>query len=98
AGDPHGNAQNLGVLLGKLLRIDVDHGAPYAIPRDNPYVKGGGRPEIWAYGLRNPWRIAFDGDLLYMGDVGQDTYEEVDVVPWREPGVNYGWKQREGLH
>jgi len=98
AGDPHGNAQNRNVLLGKLLRIDVDHGAPYAIPSDNPYARGGGRPEVWAYGLRNPWRIAFDGDLLYIGDVGQDTYEEVDVAAWREPGIDYGWKLREGLH
>jgi hypothetical protein len=98
-GDPHGNGQNLSVLLGKLLRIDVDHGTPYAIPRDNPFASGrGGRPEIWAYGLRNPWRIAFDQGLLYIGDVGQNQWEEVDVAPADSGGIDYGWNLREGTH
>jgi glucose/arabinose dehydrogenase len=100
-GDPRGNGQNLGVLLGKVLRIDVN-GEPYAVPPDNPF-KGqpNARPEIWAYGLRNPWRFSFDrktGDL-YIADVGQDTYEEVDFQPvGSQGGVNYGWSLMEGLH
>lgn len=101
AGDPQGNAQNLNSLLGKMLRIDVDHGDPYAIPVDNPFVDGGGLPEIWAYGLRNPWRYAFDrvtGDL-YIGDVGQNTWEEVDVLSASlPPGANLGWDFWEGTH
>jgi glucose/arabinose dehydrogenase len=98
-GDPSGNGQNLQTLLGKLLRIDIDHGSPYAIPRDNPFASGrGGRPEIWAYGLRNPWRIAFDSGLLYIGDVGQNQWEEVDVAPARQAGINYGWNLYEGTH
>jgi glucose/arabinose dehydrogenase len=100
-GDPQGNAQNTDSLLGKLSRIDVDHGDPYAVPGDNPYVNGGGRPEIWALGLRNPWRFAFDrltGDL-YIGDVGQNQWEEIDFWPLRNPaGANFGWDYREGLH
>lgn len=101
AGDPQGRAQNVDTLLGKLLRIDVDGSPPYAVPPDNPFANGGGRPEIWAYGLRNPWRFAFDpatGDL-YVGDVGQDNWEEIDFQPAGAPGgVNYGWDLREGLH
>ncbi len=99
-GDPHGNGQNTNVLLGKILRIDVDHGGPYAIPPDNPFANGGGRPEIWAYGLRNPWRFSFDRatNNLYIADVGQDTWEEVDVVPSNAPGLNFGWNYYEGLH
>lgn len=97
-GDPHGNGQNLSTLLGKLLRIDVDHGSPYAIPAGNPFARGGGRPEIWAYGLRNPWRVAFDSGLLYIADVGQDQWEEVDVSPARQAGINYGWNWYEGDH
>jgi glucose/arabinose dehydrogenase len=98
-GDPHGNGQNLKVLLGKLLRIDVNRGTPYAIPPDNPFARSGkGRPEIWAYGLRNPWRIAFDSGLLYIADVGQNQWEEVDVAPAREAGINYGWNRFEGNH
>ncbi len=99
-GDPNGNGQNKNVLLGKILRIDVDHGNPYAIPADNPFVKGGGKPEIWQYGLRNPWRFSFDkptGDL-YIADVGQDLWEEVDVVPSNAGGLNFGWKYYEGMH
>jgi glucose/arabinose dehydrogenase len=99
-GDPYGNGQNTNVLLGKILRIDVDHGDPYSIPSDNPFVSSGGRPEIWAYGLRNPWRFSFDrltGDL-YIADVGQDIWEEVDVVTGNPGGLNYGWSYYEGMH
>lgn len=100
AGDPNENAQNLGSLLGKLLRIDVDGRAPYRIPPDNPFTTtSGARPEIWAYGLRNPWRFAFDrltGDL-YIADVGQNEREEVDVAPdSSRGGENYGWDIVEG--
>ena len=100
-GDPYGNAQNLGSLLGKLLRIDVDRGRPYAIPADNPFVhRAGARPEIWAYGLRNPWRYCFspDGTTLVIADVGQDLWEEVDVAAAGAAGLNYGWNWLEGRH
>lgn len=100
-GDPQGNGQSVQVLLGKLLRIDVNQGTPYAIPADNPFASGGGRPEIWAYGLRNPWRFSFDaltGDL-YIADVGQDQWEEVDFLEAGSPGgTNFGWSYREGAH
>lgn len=97
-GDPHGNGQNRNVLLGKLLRINVDRGDPYVVPAGNPYAKGGGRGEIWALGLRNPWRFAFDrvSGLLYIADVGQDKYEEIDIAPMAAAGVNYGWNAMEG--
>ncbi|WP_326638373.1 PQQ-dependent sugar dehydrogenase [Nonomuraea fuscirosea] len=99
AGDPQGNGQNLGTLLGKILRIDP-RGKPYTIPRDNPFVgKEGARPEIWAYGLRNPWRFTFDRDTgdLWIGDVGQNELEEVNYQPaGSEGGENYGWNLREG--
>ena len=98
-GDPHGNGQSLGTLLGKLLRLDVDHGEPYAIPPDNPFAgRAGARGEIWAYGLRNPWRVAFDrtAALLYVADVGQNRWEEVDVVAAGTGGLNYGWNLTEG--
>jgi len=98
-GDPHGFGQNRGVLLGKLLRIDVDRGDPYAIPADNPFVgMSGVLGEIWAYGLRNPWRFAFDREagLLYIADVGQNRREEVDVAPASAGGLNYGWNVMEG--
>jgi glucose/arabinose dehydrogenase len=99
-GDPHGNGQRLNTLLGKLLRIDVDGGRPYGIPEDNPFVeRSGARPEIWAYGLRNPWRLAFDratGDL-WIGDVGQGEQEEIDLARvGRRGGLNYGWNVMEG--
>lgn len=98
ANDPAGNGQSLNTLLGKLLRIDVDGGDPYAIPADNPFASGGGLPEIWAYGLRNPWRFSFDrltGDL-FIADVGQDIWEEVNFSVAGSPGgVNYGWDFRE---
>ena len=100
-GDPHGNGQNLGALLGKLLRLDVDHGEPYAIPASNPFVHTpGARGEIWAYGLRNPWRFSFDrgAPTLYIADVGQDRWEEIDVAGAHEGGINWGWNLREGLH
>lgn len=99
-GDPRGNAQNPATLLGKLLRIDVDHGVPYSIPASNPFRgRRGTRPEIWATGLRNPWRIAFDPPegLLYIADVGQNLWEEIDVVPYARGGYDFGWNRREGL-
>jgi glucose/arabinose dehydrogenase len=100
-GDPQGNAQSVDTLLGKLLRIDVDSGDPYAIPPDNPFAGGGGRPEIWAYGLRNPWRFSFDrqtGEML-IGDVGQGQWEEIDYLPaGGGGGTNFGWDLREGAH
>ncbi|MFQ5946464.1 MAG: PQQ-dependent sugar dehydrogenase [Anaerolineae bacterium] len=100
-GDPFGNGQRLDTLLGKLLRIDVDGVAPYGMPPDNPFISGSFRSEIWAYGLRNPWRFAFDpatGDL-YISDVGQNAWEEVNYQPAGAPGgVNYGWNLREGFH
>ena len=100
AGDPMNNGQDLGTLLGKILRIDVDGDFPYAIPADNPFVGVAGvRGEIWAYGIRNAWRFSFDrrtGDL-YMGDVGQDGWEEVNFQPADSPGgENYGWRLMEG--
>jgi glucose/arabinose dehydrogenase len=97
-GDPHGNGQNRNVLLAKLLRLNVDRGEPYLIPAANPYAKGGGRAEIWAIGLRNPWRFSFDrfSGLLYIADVGGDRFEEVNVVPMSIAGVNYGWNIMEG--
>ena len=88
-------------MLGKILRIDVDRDESYAVPPDNPFVDGNGLPEIWAYGLRNPWRISFDrlsGDL-YIGDVGQNQWEEIDFLPsGSQPGANFGWNYREGFH
>jgi glucose/arabinose dehydrogenase len=100
-GDPQGNGQNPETLLGSILRLDVNSGDPYAIPADNPFSAGGGRPEVWAYGLRNPWRFSFDpasGDL-YIADVGQKAWEEVDFLPAGAPGgANFGWNLREGAH
>jgi len=96
AGDPQDNAQDPDALLGKMLRLDIDGGSPYAIPSDNPYADGAeGAPEIYALGLRNPWRYSFDRETgaLWVGDVGQDEWEEVDIV---ELGGNYGWNVKEG--
>jgi glucose/arabinose dehydrogenase len=101
ANDVLGSGQNTNTLLGKILRVDVDHGTPYAIPTDNPFARAGGRAEIWAYGLRNPWRISFDGATgdLYIADVGQDMWEEVDfLVAGSAGGANLGWNYREGSH
>jgi glucose/arabinose dehydrogenase len=100
----HGNGQNPAVLLGKLGRIDVDtrsDGKPYGIPKDNPFVgQAGWAPEIWALGLRNPWRFSFDranGDL-WIGDVGQNEWEEVDHIKRGLGGINFGWNRYEGRH
>jgi glucose/arabinose dehydrogenase len=108
AGDPGNRAQSHGVLLGKMLRIDTgDRVSPatytgtYTIPKSNPfYSKKGYRKEIWAIGLRNPWRFSFDnaGGKLWIGDVGQDKYEEIDVVSAAKGGQNYGWHVWEGNH
>jgi glucose/arabinose dehydrogenase len=101
-GDPDRNGQNPKTLLGKILRLDVDNGDPYAIPADNPFADGTqGQPEVWAWGLRNPWRFSFDrlnGDL-YIADVGQNQYEEINVQKAGTPGgQNYGWNTMEGQH
>lgn len=96
AGDPMGNGQNTNTLLGKILRLDVDSAEPYVVPSDNPFGN-----EIWAYGLRNPWRLSFDtstGDL-YIGDVGQGEWEEIDfLAAGSAGGANFGWDFREGAH
>lgn len=98
-GDPMGNGQSLSTLLGKLLRIDVDsrtRDLQYGIPDDNPFAHREGRDEIWAYGLRNPWRLSFDGEVIWIGDVGQSAQEEVDRAPADRAGINYGWNLMEG--
>jgi glucose/arabinose dehydrogenase len=100
-GDPQGHGQNRNSLLGKILRIDVDGGDPYEVPDDNPFVgEAGVRPEIWALGLRNPWRVAFDAqeNLLFVADVGQSAWEEISVVAADEGGANFGWNRMEGTH
>ena len=101
AGDRHGergNGQNLNTHLGKILRIDVNTDKSYLIPQDNPFVENkSAKPEIWAYGFRNPWRFSFDkkSGKLFVADVGQNQYEEVNIV---ERGGNYGWKIMEANH
>ncbi|HUF18545.1 MAG TPA: PQQ-dependent sugar dehydrogenase, partial [Thermoanaerobaculia bacterium] len=99
AGDPGNRSQNLSTLLGKILRIDVDSESPYAIPSDNPFREtASARPEIWSYGLRNPWRFSFDratGDM-FIGDVGQNALEEINFEPAGQGGANYGWRRMEG--
>lgn len=101
-GDPNGNGQNLNSLLGKLLRVDVNSGSPYGIPATNPFVpRSDARNEVWAYGLRNPWRFTFDRETgdLWIGDVGQNKYEEVDFQGAdSKGGENYGWNTMEGNH
>ncbi|HKD82383.1 MAG TPA: PQQ-dependent sugar dehydrogenase [Candidatus Angelobacter sp.] len=99
-GDPLGHGQDTQILLGKMMRIDVNSTSPgkqYAIPPDNPFVAGGGLPEIFAFGFRNPWRFSFDRPTgrLFVADVGQDSFEEVDIV---QKGGNYGWNIMEGDH
>ncbi|MDQ3697243.1 MAG: PQQ-dependent sugar dehydrogenase, partial [Gemmatimonadota bacterium] len=97
-GDPQNNAQNLATLLGKVLRIDV-RTLPYTIPAGNPFIGvAGARAEVWAYGLRNPWRFSFDAPagMLYIADVGQDAREEVNVASTTAAGLNYGWRLMEG--
>ena len=100
-GDPSGNGQNPTTLLGAILRIDVDDGDPYAIPADNPFASGGGAPEVYVHGLRNPWRFSFDratGDL-WIGDVGQNAWEEIDRLDaGAAAGANLGWNVTEGAH
>ncbi|MCA0456102.1 MAG: PQQ-dependent sugar dehydrogenase [Chloroflexi bacterium] len=98
--DPLRNGQNLNTLLGKLLRIDVN-ATPYKVPADNPFVgRSDAKPEIWAYGLRNPFRFSFDRETgdLFIGDVGQWDYEEVDFAPAGVGGQNYGWSAYQGMH
>ncbi|MGQ0615922.1 MAG: PQQ-dependent sugar dehydrogenase [Acidimicrobiia bacterium] len=101
ANDPEGNGQKTDDLLGNILRIDPLGGSPYAIPADNPFVNGGGAPEVYAFGLRNPWRFSFDratGDL-WIADVGQGDWEEIDFVPaGAGRGANFGWDAVEGSH
>lgn len=101
-GDPRGNAQNLDTLLGKLLRIDIDSGDNYSIPEDNPFVGDeNARDEIWAFGLRHPWRFSFDSEThdMYIADVGEAEWEEVNFQPASSMGgENYGWKYMEGTH
>ncbi len=98
--DPARTGQDTSDLSGDILRIDVDNGDPYSIPADNPFASGAGgaRPEIWAYGLRDPWRASFDraNGNLWIGDVGESKWEEVDVDPAGVGGLNYGWSDMEG--
>ena len=94
---PIGNGQDKDALLGKILRIDPRGGSPYAVPAGNPFANGGGAPEVFAYGVRNPWRNAFDGNLLYVADVGQNVWEEISVIDVSaDAGANLGWRTMEG--
>jgi len=101
-GDPQGHGQRRDDLLGSLLRLDIDHGLPYTVPASNPFVgQAGIRPELWNWGMRNPWRFSFDraNGNLYIADVGQNAWEEVDVQPASSSGgENYGWNKLEGTH
>lgn len=98
AGDPFGSGQDRNSLLAKLLRLDVNGAAPYAIPPSNPWAGGGGAPEAFVYGLRNPWRVSFDGDRIFIADVGQGAWEEVSVITTAMGGANLGWSVMEGAH
>ncbi len=100
-GDPQGTGQDPSDLLGSLLRVDPDGGDPYAVPAGNPFAGGGGAPEVWAYGLRNPWRFSFDAETgdLWIADVGQGEIEEIDFLPAAgglRAGANFGWSELEG--
>src|SRR5690606_35061779 len=98
-GDPQNYSQNKNSLLGKMLRLDVDSDAPYTVPADNPFVgTSEGSPEIWSYGLRNPWKFSFDSltDELWIADVGQNALEEINRVSPLEAGLNFGWRCYEG--
>ena len=92
------HSQNPETLLSSILRLDIDGADPYAIPADNPFVDGGGAPEVWAFGLRNPWRFAIDPvtELIYIGDVGHERWEEINVVGLSQGGLNFGWLRMEG--
>ena len=96
-GDSYGHGQRRTSVLGTISRISVDGPRPYAVPADNPFADGdGGAPALWFYGLRNPWRFWIDDGLLYLGDVGQSDWEEIDIVPLHSPGANFGWSILEG--
>ncbi len=97
SGDRFGNGQRPDTLLATLLRLDVSSRDGYEIPPDNPFLDKGGAPEVWAYGLRNPWRFSFDDGLLYIADVGQGDFEEIDAAP-NVGGLNFGWPTTEGFH
>lgn len=93
------NGQDPNTVFGAILRLDIDNGETYAIPADNPYAEGGGAGEVWAFGLRNPWRFAIDvdGGLMYIADVGQDSFEEINTVSLDGGGgINFGWPDTEG--
>ena len=90
------NSQDPNRLLSSILRLDIDSAEPYGIPDDNPFANGGGAPEVWAKGLRNPWRFSIDRDLIYIGDVGHEDFEEIDVVPLDGAPYNFGWLRMEG--
>jgi len=98
--DARGQGQDPDTVFGTILRLDVDSGSPYGVPPDNPFVQGGGAPEVWLYGLRNPWRFSIDGeeDLIYIADVGQAEWEEVNVLSLNDGGANLGWPSMEGNH
>jgi glucose/arabinose dehydrogenase len=92
------HSQDPNRLLSSILRIDVNSGQPYGIPPDNPYVSGGGAPEVWAKGLRNPWRFSIDDGLIYIADVGHSEFEEIDIVALDGAPYNFGWLRMEGSH
>lgn len=92
------HSQDPNRLLSSILRLDVDSGDPYGIPLDNPYSNGGGAPEVWAKGLRNPWRFSIDEGLIYIADVGHSEFEEIDIVPLDGAPYNFGWLRMEGNH